>query len=165
MRPSMYSRSASGKIVRRYSSTETSVGVPMTRFNWTTLLHCGPSHPLHHLADCGHDAVLNLFIVGAGQAVVDHAVVGLIAALFEHAERGNVGHDVVRVSGDDDSFAAEFAFDAQNVIDDHFAAEGDEGQVLAELDGLHGVWITADEGAAVVVELQHGFRVADTMDI
>ena len=53
------------------------------------------AYALHHLADCGHDAVLDVFIVGAGQAVINHAVVGFIAALFKHTERGNVRHDVV----------------------------------------------------------------------
>src|SRR5260370_17131438 len=115
MRPSTYSRSASGKLVRRYPSTETSVVVPMALFYFTTLFHCGPSHPLHDLVDCGHNAILDRFIVGSGQAVINHAVVGLITAFFEPAERRNVGHDVVLVSADDHSFPPEFPLDTHNV--------------------------------------------------
>src|SRR5579872_7112000 len=117
IRPSTYSRSASGKLVRRYSSTDTSVVVPIT-----LLLHRRPAHSLHHLVNRVHDVVFHFLVIRPRQTVVNHAVTGFVAALFEHAKRGYVRHHVVRIRGHDDSLRSVFALDAQIVIHHHFAA-------------------------------------------
>src|SRR5229473_1896568 len=157
MRPSTYSRSASEKLVRRYSSTE-------SRMLLRAFLRL-PSHALQDLMHGGHDAVFHLLIVGSGEAVVDHALVGFVAALLEHAKGGDIRHHVVGICGNNDAFAAELALDAQNVVDDDFAAQRDQRQIFAELDRLHGIRVMAEYGTALIVELEHGFGMTRAVRI
>ena len=52
-------------------------------------------HLRHHFADRIEDAVLDIFGVGARLAIVEHALIGFVAAFLQHSARRNIGHHVV----------------------------------------------------------------------
>ena len=54
-----------------------------------------------------HDILLASLRPGRGQAVIDHRPAPFVAAFAQHAQRGDVGHHVVRVAGDPGAAAAE----------------------------------------------------------
>ena len=110
------------------------------------------------------DALFHLGSVWSGQAVVGHGVGRLIAALFQNARRGNVGHHVIRIAGDDDALGAVLFLDAENVIDHHLAAERHQGQVPAKTDRLDRIRIAANR-MTLIVGLEHHFRVPDPKNV
>jgi hypothetical protein len=54
------------------------------------------------------DGAFNGLGKGSGLAIIDHGIDGFVAAFAKDADIGDVTHDVVAVTGDDETSAAEF---------------------------------------------------------
>ncbi len=87
---------------------------------------------LEYGIDTLKDAVLDIRGEWSGLAVVDHAGVGLVAALLEDFFRWDVAGDVVAVAGDHEVVVGVFCFYAEAVSDDDFPSDADKSELRAQ---------------------------------
>ena len=70
-----------------------------------------------------HDGLLDRRCEGARLKIIDHRPAAFIAAFLDNASRRNVSEQIVAVSGDPKSIAAEFLLQPKVVIDHHLTQD------------------------------------------
>src|SRR6266850_1302481 len=102
-------------------------------------------YALHESRHRRSDEVLDIISpAGSGLAIRDHGAPAFIAAFLQYAQRGNIGHNIVAITGNP-CLRAELPLKLERVIHDRFATKRDQKVRFAKPPRLDGVRIGARE--------------------